>query len=145
MAKPENSTQPYELLEHTADIRIRVRARDLPSLFERAGYALFDLVSDVSSIRGTEKRSISVRASDLEELLVSWLGELLYQFEVNGLLFSTFSVLSLDDQSLSAEVQGEAYDSARHLLKADIKAVTYHQLEIVQAGGEWQAAIVFDI
>lgn len=145
MASSKKPTHPYEMLDHTADIRIRVRANDLPALFENAGYALFDLITDINSVQPATRHRLSIRGSDLEELMVSWLGELLYRFEVHGVLLRTFSVHSLNDQALTAEAHGEAYDPRRHKLKTDIKAVTYHQLEITRAGDEWQAAIVFDI
>ena len=135
----------YELLDHTADLKIRVRAKALPTLFENAGYALFDLICNISAVQPTGRHQVKVEGADLEELLVSWLGELLYLFEVHGLLLRSFSVKSLDGRSLAAEVAGEPYDPNRHQLKVDIKAVTYHQLEIARVGGEWQTAIVFDI
>ena len=145
MASSKKTTRPYEVLDHTADLRIRVRASDLPSLFENAGHALFDIIADVNTVQPARRRRLSIQGADLEELMVNWLSELHYHFEVHGLLLRRFSVLSLDDRSLRAQVQGEAYDPDRHRLKTDIKAVTYHQLEIAQVGGEWQAAIVFDI
>jgi len=145
MASSKKTTPPYEVLDHTADLRIRVRASDLPSLFENAGHALFDIIADINTVQPARRRRLSIQGADLEELMVNWLSELHYQFEVHGLLLRRFSVLSLDDRSLRAQVQGEAYDPDRHRLKTDIKAVTYHQLEIAQVGGEWQAAIIFDI
>jgi len=145
MASSKKTTPPYEVLDHTADLRIRVRASDLPSLFENAGHALFDIIADINTVQPARRRRLSIQGADLEELMVNWLSELHYHFEVHGLLLRRFTVLSLDDRSLSAEVQGEAYDPDRHPLKTDIKAVTYHQLEIAQVGGEWQAVIIFDI
>ena len=75
----------YEELDHTADLRIALYGETLEALFANGALALFDLLVDGESGGGGDTPwSLRVEGDDLEDLLVRWLGELLYRFEVDG-------------------------------------------------------------
>lgn len=135
----------YELVDHTADLGIRVWVDDVKGLFEEAAKALFDIITDLTKVEAHVKREIVVRGSDREELMVAWLSELLYLHEVEGLLFCDFSITEIDEGTVSGVANGEEFDKARHSIKTEVKAVTYHQLEVKEHGGRWQAQVIFDI
>ena len=73
------------------------------------------------------------------------MGDLLYIFETEGLLFSRFNIKTINKNSLSAEAEGEFFNSAIHIIKNGVKAVTYHKLKIEEKNGLWQAEVVLDI
>ena len=135
----------YETFDHTADIGIRVFGTTLEEVFVHAAEALFDVLTDLDSIRKDLTREIEINGSDREDLLVRWLGELLYLCEGEGYLFREFSIFHLTPTSLKAAARGERFDPARHEFKAEIKAVTYHQVEVVQKDGGWIGKVIFDI
>ena len=81
----------------------------------------------------------------MDELLVAWLSELLYLYEVEGLLLCDFALTEIDEGSVKGVATGEEFDENRHDIKTSIKAVTYHQLEIKEQDGLWQAQVIFDI
>jgi SHS2 domain-containing protein len=81
----------------------------------------------------------------MDELLVAWLSELLYLYEVEGLLFCDFALTEIDERSVRGMAMGEEFHEGRHAIKTSIKAVTYHQLEIKEKDGRWQARVIFDI
>jgi len=135
----------YELVDHTADLGIRVWANDIKGLFEEAARVLFDIITDLSKVEAHLQRQIAVRGSSLEELMVAWLNELLYLHEVEGLLFCDFSVAEIDEGTVTGVAGGEEFDEGRHSIKTGVKAVTYHQLEIKEQEGRWQAQVIFDI
>ncbi len=139
------SERPYEPFEHTADIGLRVRGETLPALYENAAAGLMDTMVGLDRIAAKAEQTVHVEANDLEELMVNWLGELLYLFEVEGLVFGELKITNLAPDHLVATVRGESFDPERHPVAADIKAVTYHQLKVEQAGGEWRVSIVFDV
>ena len=87
----------------------------------------------------------AVCVADLEDLLVRWLGELLYLYETQRLLCCTFTFTLLEPAHLTATVAGETLDSNRHPIDTEIKAVTYHQIAVEQVGGHWQARVIFDL
>lgn len=135
---------PYKTIEHTADIGIEVVSENLPDLFRQTALAFFDLLVGLNSIDLREPVTITVEAADLEELMVSWLGELLYLFDTDGWLFGDFQ-LELKDTKITATAIGEVFDPQKHQVQYYIKAVTYHMLEIRREKDHWIARIIFDI
>lgn len=135
----------YEQTDHTADIGLKIFGNSLPELFANAGYALCDTVTKISAINPVTKQTFCLQRDTTEELLVEWMGALLYTFETEGLIFSRFNIMSINKNSLSAEAEGEFFNSALHTIKNGVKAVTYHKLKIEEKSGLWQAEIVLDI
>lgn len=135
----------YEPLSHTGDLGIVVYGKDLPELFAHAAWAMFDVMSDVTTIQPRQTIALSVSATDLEDLLVRWLSELLYLYDTQRLLCCAFTLTTLEPTHLTAIVAGEPLDPARHPIDTEIKAVTYHQLAIAQMAGGWQACVIFDL
>lgn len=137
----------YEFFEHTADVGAMVRGATLPRLFENASRAMFDLICDRRSVRPRRAVRIVVRGSSLEDLLVRWLSELLFRVETQGILFTSFSVERVDRTLLRARgvARGEKIDRSRHILRGEIKAVTYHQIKLIRGRSAWRVRIVFDV
>jgi SHS2 domain-containing protein len=135
----------YEPLSHTGDLGMIVYGRDLPDLFAHAAWAMFDLMSDATTIRPYATVTLSLSAVDLEDLLVRWLSELLYLYDTRRLLCCTFHVTLLEPTHLTATVSGEPLDPDRHPIDTEIKAVTYHQIAVAQVQGRWQARVIFDL
>jgi len=136
--------KPFEYLEHTADVGIRAYGRTIGEAFENAARAMFNLVTDLDKVRPDTEEAIEVEAVDLEGLLVEWLGELLYHLELDDLLFKEFEIKELSETHLKALARGEKIDPQRHTLLLQIKAVTYHLLE-VKKDDFWRAQVIFDI
>ena len=135
----------HERFEHTADLGLRIRAANLDELFAEAGRALTaTLVTDVASIRPTTRRQFDMDGDDIEYLLVDWLREVLYVFDVERLLLSKFQV-TVCKEGLTAIAQGEVFDSNRHELQHEIKAVTYHALKVQETDAGWLAEVIVDI
>jgi len=124
---------------------VRVFGQTCEEVFANAAYALFDLLTDLSHVRENLSYDLRVEAADREELLVRWLSELLSLSESRGYLFKKFSLSHLGRTSLRAVARGEAFDPSRHKLKMEIKAVTYHQVELKEKDGKWEARVIFDI
>ena len=135
----------YELIDHTADIGMRVFGTTLAELFENAGVALFELIADITTVSVRHYRSMSLSRDTPEELLVEWLNELLFIYDTEQLLFSSFSVKLFDSTSLAARVGGDVYQEGRHRIKKSVKAATYHNLTLTCCNGIWQATVVFDV
>ncbi len=135
----------FRILDHTADLGILVYGRNLEELFSNAGEAFFNIITDLQKVKESMESTIRVEGPNLEDLIVRWLGELLYLHDVDGLLFRSFSIDELSDGSLKARARGEAFDEKRHVIKTGIKAVTYHQIQVKKERGRWRARIIFDL
>lgn len=135
----------YELFEHTADIGLRVLAKDLGSLFEEAAMALVSLmVANPESVQPVQEVAFRLSAPRLDDLLFDWLAEMLYTFAARHLLLAEFHVRIVQD-TLTATARGEPVDRSRHQLAMEVKAITYHGLTVRREGDGWLAEVIVDI
>ena len=137
--------KPYTLLDHTADLRIRIRGADRAELFANAGLALADLICDPSSLKSADTATIAVTGDDPADLLVNFLRELLYQWTGRDKLIKMVETIHVSETSVSARVTVDQFTAAHHTILNEIKAVTYHQIEVAPTPAGWQATVVFDI
>ncbi len=137
----------YEIIDHTADIGIRIEAETQEALFLDAAKALFDLmVRCKREFIPAIEVPIAMTANAPDELLVKWLSELLYVFETRRLVLTNFWIDRIDNKNVVGAAKGIKFDDSRHVQQLAIKAVTYHRLEVKQdADGRWQAQVIFDI
>jgi SHS2 domain-containing protein len=139
----------YEYLEHTADIKFLAYGKTLEEVFENAALAMFNVIIDTSKVSGETVREITLKSPDPESLLVDWLSELLYLFEVEEIIFRKFQVKQIREEgseySIIAQASGEEFYSKGLPFETEIKAVTYNQLEIKKTDDGWKAQVVVDI
>lgn len=136
------SLPPWEEIDHTADWALRVRGKDRRELFEHAARGMMSLLGDIAPTKITHRHQIALQAIDEEALLVTWLTELLYLIENEGIAFSEIRVQRIDETSLNAEVEGGPPGEE---LRKQIKAVTYHLLAIRATDQGLETTIVFDV
>ncbi|MCC6126352.1 MAG: archease [Pirellulales bacterium] len=135
----------HEIFEHTADIGLRIRAKDLESLFAEAGKALFSaIVVNPEQVRPVKEVQFAVKGTDYEELLHDWLAELLFTFHAARMVFADFTIHFHED-GITAVGRGEPLDFLRHEIDAEIKAITWHELKIEHVEDGLQAEIIVDI
>jgi SHS2 domain-containing protein len=134
----------FEILDHTADVGIIAYGADMKQAFANAGRALFSLITELDEIKEVLHRDAELTATDEESLLVEWLNELIYQFDTEGIIFKRFEISRLDNTRLKARGYGEKVDRARHKLKREVKAATYHMLKVERNNGA-KVQVLFDI
>jgi len=135
----------YEVLDHTADLRIQVKGATLSDLYINAGRALFDLIAAFEDRVEEDYISICVSGEDEADLLVNWLRELLYLFNGKELLMNSIVIASLENLTLTARVGVISYDPNEFEIDYEIKAVTYHQARIEQLPKGFVASVIFDL
>ena len=142
-----------KILEHTADARLKIEASTLPELFEVAMEGMMSIAKE-SRIKNQAcptglfrreskiKRSIEIRSPDKTALLVDFLNEVLYQMHVNEEIYNEVIFLEFSEIKLKAEIYGQKVDE----FDEDIKAVTYHEAEVIKNDdGNFETVIVLDI
>jgi SHS2 domain-containing protein len=122
-----------------------VRATTLPELFSRAAWALFAVITDVSRVQSGETHPVTVEAVDEPALLVRWLSELNYRHVTRHELYAEFEIQALSPNRLVALVRGEPIDLQRHTLHTEVKAVTFHGLQIDHDAAGWRAQVILDL
>ena len=145
VSKKGNIMKTYELIDHTADVAIKAYGKTLSEAFENAAKGMFNIITNKSEIENIGQYDIELKADNLEQLLVDWLSELLFLNSANNIVFGFFKV-DLDEKkkSLSATVFGEKLDMSKHKIGSEIKAVTYHMLE-VKKSKPFHVQVLFDI
>ena len=135
----------FESIEHTADIGLAVQAATLHDLFETAAAGMFSFLIDPMQVENRVWRERRVEADDQEGLLVAWLNDLLVLLAAEEFVPKIFVVDEVTERRLHATVHGEPVDPSRHHFRLDVKAATYHMLNITQADDGWSARIIFDV
>ena len=120
----------YEYFEATADIGLKAYGKDLNEAFENAGLAIFNIISDTSGIDALKEIEFEVTSEDEVSLLYDYLEELLFYHEIEFMLFSEFHVEIDDDLHLKAKIIGEEIDWDKHERKTEIKAITFHKMDV---------------
>jgi SHS2 domain-containing protein len=127
-------------VEHTADCGLEVWAPDLPGLMEEAARGLFELMGVEISEESRCHRQLEIGADDREQLLVSFLEELLFIADSEEVAFDGF-LLNLVETNLLARLEGGYIVSKSR----EIKAVTYHYLEISETKRGLKTSVIFDV
>jgi len=133
-----------EFFDHTADVGIRLTRPSLETLFEDAALAMFHIIAPNNEFYFNVDYEINIESNNREELLVNWLSELNFCFQVKGYVPVTFDLV-LFENGLSAVVHGDVFDPSQHNVEIEIKAVTYHKMYLLQQKDHWSAQIIFDI
>ena len=132
----------FEEIEHTADKALLVSGCSWEELLINAAHGMNSLmVRDVSAIGTQTQKQASVEAPDAEGLLVEWLSELAYWAEKELLVFTRFEF----QQATSTIAQATLYGGHVKKVQKHIKAVTYHNLEIIKTDKGLTATVVFDV
>ena len=135
----------YCLIDHTADFGIQVFGSDSQELFTNAALALFDVITEMDGLTGRDSYNIKASGEDWPDLMVNWLREILYLWNGKEMLVKSIQILSLSENKIFAKIYFDAYKPDRHIIKTEIKAVTYHQIQVKSSPSGWKARVIFDI
>lgn len=135
----------FSILDHTADLGILVNGRDLRNLFEGAAESMTQIMVKGDRRQHPRTLRLSVAGEDLADLMVRWLGEILYLFEGEREILSDLDIDSISPTRLDVTLKTVPFNPDIHEILCEIKAVTYHQIQVAQKGDQWQARIFFDL
>ncbi len=135
----------FELFDHTADIGIRVRAATLPELLAPAAEGLYAVIGEVMAGAEADPISLDLTGAEPPSLLRDYLGELLVLFDRDDRRVILLDDPTFDEQRLKVTARTADVDQDRSVLIREVKAVTYHELDIRSIPGGYEAAIIVDI
>jgi SHS2 domain-containing protein len=139
----------YKFLEDRAiaDAAFEAQGESLAELFEACAQATFEVMAETKTVEPRNLEEIQLRSDDLEELLFNWLAELIYLKDLKVTVFCKYKIKieKPDGYKLRASVWGEPIDAEKHKVKVDVKAVTYHLLEVKKTDNKWTAKVILDI
>jgi len=138
----------YKFLEDIAiaDSAFEAEGESLEELFEACAQATFEVMAETETVEAINKEKIELKSENLDELLFNWLAELIYLKDLKTILFSKYEIKieKPDGYKLEASVWGEPIDVKKHKVKIDVKAVTYHHLEVKKTDNKWIAKVILD-
>ena len=137
--------EKYRLIDHTADFGIQVFGSDPQELFINAALALFDVITEMDELTGRGSCHIRTSGEDWSDLMINWLREILYLWNGKERLVKSIQILSLSEDKISAKIYFDAYMPDHHTIKTEVKAVTYHQIQVKSNPSGWEARVIFDI
>jgi SHS2 domain-containing protein len=141
----ETVTAGHRLLEHTADMGIEAWGATLEELFVAAAEGVRRIVfSAQARSRIREEIDVTLEGVDLEELLVDWLGEILFTIEQKRFFPAAFHISEVSRSRLRATISGGPWEDDRCLVH-EVKAVTYHRIKVGREGGVWRARVYVDL
>ena len=145
--KNDNQSKKFEFFEVTADVGYKAYGKTLEEAFGNAALAMFEVITDTSKIEPEIERKIEVESEDECALLYDWLSEFLLLLDVDYLVFSKFEVKIEKKEegfSLKGTAWGEEFNPEIHESRAEVKAVTYHLMDVKQDNGV-MVQVILDI
>lgn len=133
--------EKFKFLEHTADIKFQAFGLTKEEMFENAGLAMFNSMSE-DSVKAKIKKKISVEGKDNESLMYNFLEELLFLFDTEHFFVSKIKI-KIKDNKLTADITGDLVEN--YDIKIDIKAITYNEMFVKQEGNKWLCQVVLDV
>jgi SHS2 domain-containing protein len=132
----------------TSDLSFVARGPTLEAVFRAAGEAVAAAtIEDLASLEERTTRSVHLRDTELDMLLLRFINELIFLRDAEGLLLLPRRVhIERDGEiALEAEFSGEPLDPQRHTLASEVKAATAHGLRVIRAGEGWEASVTLDV
>lgn len=139
----------YIFLPHTTDAYIEAVGATLEEAMQFAGMALIDTMCAINSISPNIAEHIEASGDDEVTLLYDWLESILLKFDLEGQVYSKFKVAPIAKSAAGlhalAEVSGEKYDRQKHGPKVEVKAVTYHRMEVLREDNSTILRFILDL
>ena len=154
MSINENNSKDikFQFFDVTADVGYRAYGNNLENAFENAAIAMFEVITDTSTIKPLIKKQIRLEAEDEYAILYDWLSELLFLHDSEYLVFSKFDVKinsKIDGDTkryfLEGSAFGEEFDPLKHERRSEVKAVTYHMMNIKKENFKIILQVILDI
>ena len=135
----------FELFDHTADMGLRIRATTMPGLLQPAAEALYSAIGELTAAGDETPQTMELTGGEPAELLRDFLTELLVLFERDGRIVTRISSPVLDESLLAATCWAAPIDEDACIFAREVKAITYHELDIRPIPGGFEATMIVDI
>jgi SHS2 domain-containing protein len=137
--------EQFTVLDISGDVGLTAFGDNLQEAFVNIAIGMYTLMTGLDAVAATKMIEVSVENQSPDGLLVSWLNELIFQFDTYGFIGKKIDITEFSETRISASIAGEEFDPERHEGKLLIKAATYHQLSIAKEDERWKISVIFDI
>ncbi len=127
----------------TSDVVFEAYGKNLNELFENAAYALFNVICQIEKVKPKVEREVNVKGDDTKDLMFNWLQELISLVDTEGLFFSKFDVVEINERGLKAKCYGEEAKPEKG--GTLVKAVTYYKFSLEKTKRGYKVVVSLDI
>lgn len=135
----------YRVIRRSSELSLRLSGDSLAQVLADAGFALFDLLVDLTAVEARESVTLEVEGLDNDDLMVNWMRELLYEYQASGFVLKEFEIREAGEFFVRAEARGEKYDPDRHEEREAIGAVDERLSHLGKMGSQWTAQVGFEL
>ena len=145
MVSSQIMAKHWEMFDHTADAGLAGRGESLCELFEAMAEGLARFICPSPPAEPRETRRVDVEAEDIEALMVEFLSAVLAVIQAEHMVVGPVRVEEASPRAVRARLLAERYDPRRHELAAEVKAITWHKLQVTCENDTWTARVILDI
>lgn len=134
--------------DHPADVGLLARGDSVSEVFEALAEGLAGFICTKEQVQVRESRQLSAEAEDIEALVVDFLSAVLRLIQTDHFMVAAAeATLEETDRkhAIQARLVGEPYDPTRHEIHTEVKAITYHMLQVKQDGQQWTGRVILDL
>lgn len=135
----------YELFDHTADLGIRARATTLAGLIPQSTMALYESIGEIVAQTEMESRTLEFSGENHAGLLRDYLARLLTIFELQECVAHKLAVEDFTETHLAVSLRLAEIEPQRTVYHREVKAITYHDLDVKEIPGGFEATVILDI
>lgn len=135
----------FRLLEHTSDVGLEAKGDTREEALVAASLGLTSILMNPEPFQPLEERYVKAAGRDEAAQIVSWLNEIIFFFDTEGLVFVDFTIDGWTDREITGRARGERFDMARHEFRTGVKAATFHQFESRPTSNGWQIRVFVDV
>ena len=139
----------FTTIDHTADVGIQFYGSSFSETLINAAMGMFSVIIDRRTVRAVEEKHFTIVGKDYEEVTINWLRELHFFHQNELFLFRKFNIKNVSENKgkffISAIAKGENINLNKHLIKNEIKLVTYHKFYVKKINDVWEGQVIFDI
>ena len=135
----------YRVIRRSSELSLRLSGDSLAQVLADAGFALFDLLVDLTAVEARESVTLEVEGLDNDDLMINWMRELLYEYQASGFVLKEFEIREAGEFFVRAEARGEKYDPDRHEEREAIGAVDERLSHLGKMGSQWTAQVGFEL
>ena len=134
--------KPYDIIEHSGDLRLRVYGKTLEDVYVNASVGMFEAIAGkaITEQPSGESENVSIESGDSDALLIDFLNELLYQSDIHDAIFKV-KITELTKYRVRAHITCVAHGP----FALEIKAVTHHEMKIKKIKDGFATELLFDL
>lgn len=142
-----NENNNYEYFETTADIGVTACGESLENAFINSALGTMNLITSINQIKPKITKKVEIKSEDIYGLLYDWITELLILLDSDFFIASEYDIkiTKNNEYILTGNITGDIYNTDLYNYKTEVKAITYHNMDIKKIGDKYKLNFILDL